>query len=97
MEEGQKKIVKIILSEYGRQHIQYISAYFDTDELSILRRYIKSVKEAPPTPDSIFTIFEVVASLRDNKNNTKTTYQLVKDAVLKVDAVFPGAILSIHI
>lgn len=94
--EGQNKVVKIMLSEYGRQHIQYISAYFETDELSILRRYIKSVKE-PPTPDSIFTFFEIVGSSRDNNDNTKTIFELVKDAQLKVDAVFPGAILSIHI
>lgn len=94
--EGQNKVVKIMLSEYGRQHIEYISAYFETDELSIIRRYIKSVKE-PPTSDSIFTFFEVVVSSGDNKDNTKTTFQLVRDAQLKVDAVFPGAILSIHI
>ena len=96
MDKGQNKVVKIMLSEYGRQHIQYISAYFETDELSILRRYIKSVKE-PPTPDSIFTFFEVVGSSRDNKDNTKTTFELVKKTEANVNAIFPGAILSIHI
>lgn len=80
------RCVTVMLSEYGRENIDKIHKYFENDNLTIIRRYSKSLVN-PPTNESIFTCFDIVSG------NDADIFDLVKEAANKVEEAFPGAVL----